>query len=150
MSDEIKTFDFELVEPESMVFEGPMWQVVMPGTTGEFGVRAGHCALVSSLGPGVISFWRTEQESPKKVFVAGGFAHVTGESCTVIVEQAIELKDLDAEQIEGGIRALEDEKSLAASQAERDVVDQKIALERAKLGAVIYHLSPLPASGTAA
>ena len=136
---ENKTFDFELVAPERRMVDGPMWQVVMPGTEGEFGVRSGHCALVSSLGPGVISIWRTEDEHPKRYFVSGGFAHVTDENCTVLAEHVQELADLNLVEIEQELKNLEDEKSLASEIAEHKLVDEKIELARVRLNAVRYY-----------
>jgi F-type H+-transporting ATPase subunit epsilon len=135
---EANTFDFELVEPEGRIVSGPMWQAVMPGTEGEFGVRAGHCALVASLSPGVVILWRTEDEKPLKIFVAGGFAHVTGEKCVVIVEETSEISKLDKSDIERELKNLEDEKAMAKEQSKREDVDRKLELARAKLHAALY------------
>ncbi len=138
--DDTKTFEFELVGPESRVIDGPMWQVVMPGTEGEFGVRAGHCALVASLRPGVVSFWRSiEEDIPKKIFVGGGFAHVNDRICTVLVEEAVNLADLDEDDLKQELEDLQDERSLAEDAADRTLIDEKIELVTSKMLAVKFY-----------
>lgn len=134
------TFNFELVGPESRIVDAPMWQVVIPGTEGEFGVRAGHCALVSSLGPGVVSFWRTEDDkSPGRMFVKGGFAHINEKSCTLLAEETIDLSELKEDDLKQQLKDLEDEKSIATDQDEHELLDEKLSLTRAKLEAVAYY-----------
>ncbi len=134
-----KAFEFELVDPESRIIDEPMWQVVMPGTEGEFGVRAGHCALVSSLRSGVLTVWRTEEDLPGKYFVNGGFAHVTAENCTVLVESAQDLNTLDQAAIEQEISNLEDQRSLTNEHAENVIIDEKLDLARTKLNAIKFY-----------
>ena len=47
------TFNFELVSPERLLFSGPVQQVVVPGTEGDFAVLKDHAPVMATLRPGV-------------------------------------------------------------------------------------------------
>lgn len=64
------------------------WQVTIPGEEGDFGVRANHSALVSSIRPGIVEVLLNRGDKPTRVRVEGGFADVTATNCTIIAEQA--------------------------------------------------------------
>ena len=70
-------FSFELVSPEKLLFSEDVEMVVVPGAEGDFGVLVGHAPLISALRPGVIGTY-TGSTVDKRIFVAGGFAEVTG------------------------------------------------------------------------
>lgn len=82
------TFAFELVSPEERLMSLQAWQVTIPGYEGDFGVRAGHSALLSSLRAGVIEVRETPTSAPVRIAVTGGFADVTATQCTVLAEDA--------------------------------------------------------------
>ncbi len=88
-----KTFHFELVSPERRLMALEAWQVTIPGFEGDFGVRAGHSALVSSLRAGVIEVRESPALPPRKIKVSGGFADVTQAQCTVLAEEAQTVSD---------------------------------------------------------
>ena len=73
---------FELVSPERLVVSMPVDMVVVPGGEGDFGVLPGHAPLIASVRPGVIEIYDGREVSDR-IFVAGGFAEVTRERCTV-------------------------------------------------------------------
>ena len=82
-------FSFELVSPEKLLLAEEVDMVVVPGAEGDFGVLVGHAPLISSLRPGVIDTYNGGKVA-NRIFVAGGFAEVTGERCTVLAEEAIQ------------------------------------------------------------
>src|SRR5262249_61675465 len=85
---------FELVSPERLLISQPVEMVVVPGVEGDFGVLPGHAPLVSTVRPGVIAVFEGGKVV-QSIFVAGGFAEVTGERCTVLAEQATPVGDID-------------------------------------------------------
>jgi F-type H+-transporting ATPase subunit epsilon len=87
-------FQFELVSPERLLLSEPVEMVVVPGVEGDFGVLPGHAPLVSTLRPGVIAVFEGGKVV-QRIFVASGFAEVTGERCTVLAQQATPLGDID-------------------------------------------------------
>ncbi len=131
-----ENFDFELVSPERKLMSEKAWQVTIPGQEGNFGVRANHSSVVSSIRPGVVEIISTQGAAPTKIFIAGGFADVTASNCTILAEEAMMLEDLNQDQIEKDIADLE--KSLAAT---KDKVEQirftkQLEMANAKLTAV--------------
>ena len=124
--------EFELVSPERLLLSRTVDMVVVPGADGDFGVLRGHAPLISTLRLGVIDVHDAGGVS-ERIFVAGGFAEVTAERCTVLAEQAVPVADLDRAGIEGEIKSLRDSLAVADSDAERGALASRIAVAEAKL-----------------
>ena len=127
--------EFELVSPERLLVSKPVDMVVVPGAEGDFGVLRGHAPLISTLRLGVIDIHDAGSVADR-IFVAGGFAEVTAERCTVLAEQAIRVADLSRGAIEGEIKGLRDRLAVADSDGERGSLGARIAVEEAKLAYV--------------
>ncbi|MEQ9125379.1 MAG: ATP synthase F1 subunit epsilon, partial [Alphaproteobacteria bacterium] len=97
---------FELVSPERLVVSMPVDMVVVPGGEGDFGVLPGHAPLIASVRPGVIEIYEGRQVSDL-IFVAGGFAEVTGERSTVLADAAMRVSDIDVAATESDLRTAE-------------------------------------------
>jgi F-type H+-transporting ATPase subunit epsilon len=106
--------EFELVSPEKLLKSEPVEMVVVPGTEGDFGVLAGHSLLIAQVRPGVIDIHEAGQVR-ESIFVAGGFAEVSPERCTVLAEEAVPVNDIDRDRAE---KRLDDAKQ-ALSEAEQ-------------------------------
>lgn len=78
------SFDLTIVTPEGERFNGSVEGVVLPGSEGEFGVLEGHERFLSPLQHGTLEL-RTGQ-GPRWAAVSDGFADVSGERVTVLVE----------------------------------------------------------------
>jgi F-type H+-transporting ATPase subunit epsilon len=118
---------FELVSPEKLLLSEEVEMVVVPGAEGDFGVLIGHAPMISALRPGVISTYAGEKVD-KRIFVAGGFAEVTGERCTVLAEEAMPVDEIDA--------AAADER-LAAAREALNAADSDTARSSAELGLAV-------------
>lgn len=99
---------FELVSPERLLMSKDVGMVVVPGAEGFFGVLPRHTPLISTLIPGVIDVYE-DGAITDKIFVAGGFAEVTGERCTVLAEEATPVADLDPDEAEQRITTMREE-----------------------------------------
>jgi F-type H+-transporting ATPase subunit epsilon len=126
---------FELVSPERLLVSQPVEMVVVPGVEGDFGVLPGHAPLVSNVRPGVIAVFEQGQVT-QRIFVAGGFAEVTPERCTVLAEQALPVVEIDRGAAEEEIRDARDDLSEAKDEAERARLEDRIAVGEAKLAAL--------------
>ena len=127
---------FELVSPERLLCSTDVEMVVVPGGEGDFGVLAGHAPLVSTVRSGVIDVYGSDSISDR-IFVAGGFAEVVAARCTVLAEEAINLKEVERSAVEERIRRNEQsiqnlnpgddahalESDLAVARALMDVLD---------------------------
>ena len=132
MADQIQ---FELVSPERLLVSEPVEMVVVPGAEGDFGVLPGHAPLVSTVRPGVIVVFEGNKVT-QRIFVAGGFAEVTGERCTVLAEQAMPVADIDRAAAEAEIRTAREDLAEAKDEAERARTEARIAAGEAMLAAL--------------
>ncbi len=79
---------FELVTPEKLVRSEEVYQVVVPGTDGDFGVLEGHAPFMSTVRDGVIQIYAAPGAAPETIPVEGGFAEVNEKGLTVLAEKA--------------------------------------------------------------
>ena len=133
MSTEIK---FELVSPEEKLVSQAYHMVVVPGDEGAIGVLSGHSALVTSLKPGVVKMYTSDNDNdPERIFIAGGFADITPELCTVLAEEAIKVAKLDVDALQKKLTDLNEDIDLAKEEADKQRIQQKINLVKAKIDA---------------
>ena len=131
------TLQFELVSPEALGFSKPVTLVTVPGGEGDFGVLPGHAPLIATVRPGVIDIYEQDDKTvSERIFVAGGFAEVTGERCTVLAEEAVPVTELHRGHIEATLSQLVEDAELAKLDSERMDIETKLAVTRAKLQAV--------------
>ncbi len=130
--------EFELVSPERLLLSEPVEMVVVPGTEGDFGVLPGHAPMISTVRPGVISIHEGGTVQTR-IFVAGGFAEVTPERCTVLAESAVPLAEIDRAEVEGQIATLEQEVTDALSDEERAGWQAQLQAAEAMLACLRYH-----------
>jgi F-type H+-transporting ATPase subunit epsilon len=127
--------NFELVSPQRLLMSEAVDMVVVPGTEGDFGVIAEHAPLISTVRPGTITVYQGNTVS-ERIFVAGGFAEVTAERCTVLAEEAEPLSEIDRAVVEAHIRDLREDLDAAQSEEERHALESRIAVAQAKIEAV--------------
>ena len=120
--------NLEIVSPERLLLSRPVDMVVIPASEGDMGVLEGHQPMIVMLRGGVIALYDGEQVTDQ-MFVAGGFAEVTPDRCTVLANEVMPVAELN--RAEGERRLAEAEASLAQVDA-ADVVAEELALERAQ------------------
>ncbi len=142
MSEAQTTINFELVSPEAKLVSEPVKMAIIPGDEGEFGVLAGHSSLVASLQPGVVEL-HSEQDGvePRKIFIAGGFADVSADGCTVLAEEAVQVSDLDQADIEQQIANLNEDIATAEEAVDKARIEKRLDLVKAKLSAITGKLA---------
>ena len=117
--------EFELVSPERLLVSQGVDMVVVPGEDGDFGVLPGHALFLSGVRPGVIEIYDGDKISDR-IFVAGGFAEVTGERCTVLAEEAVHLAEVERITVEARIR--DNEQAISIANPDEDVSSYRIDL----------------------
>ncbi len=133
-----ETLQFELVSPEKLLVSEPVAMVVVPGSEGDFGVLPRHAPLISSLRPGVIAVYETRAQVSRRIFVAGGFAEVVGERCTVLVEHATPMEELDRASVESALRDAREDLADAKSDEERAEANKRVRLAEEQLRALSH------------
>jgi F-type H+-transporting ATPase subunit epsilon len=126
--------EFELVSPERLLLSEQVDMVVVPGAEGDFGVLPRHAPLISTLRPGIIRVFEG-REVKNRIFVAGGFAEVTPERCTVLAEEAVPVGDIDAAAVDQQLKDLGEDLADAKTDEEKAVIAKRIAVRQAMRGA---------------
>ncbi|CCG08086.1 F0F1 ATP synthase subunit epsilon [Pararhodospirillum photometricum] len=120
-----ETTEFELVSPGRLLLSEPVEMAVVPGTEGDFGAMPRHAPMLSTVRPGVISIHNGGKVT-RRLFIAGGFAEVTAERCTILADEAIDLADLTPAAVQERLQAADDLVKEARTE------DEKRAAERAR------------------
>lgn len=121
------TFLLELVSPERLLLSRQVDMATIPAIEGEMGVLPGHSPMMVALRGGVIRVRENGAET-EKLFVAGGFAEVTPERCTVLADEATPLAGLSRAEAEQRLK--DAEAALATVTAEDAPEKRDAALNR--------------------
>ena len=130
-----ETLKFELVSPERLLRSAEVEMVVVPGAQGNFAALPRHAPLLSLLRPGTLDLYENRTVTAR-YFVAGGYAEVTPERCTVLADEALELAEIDRGALEITLKELGEDLEDATDAAQRRSIERKIALAEAKLKAL--------------
>ncbi|MBS0561212.1 MAG: ATP synthase F1 subunit epsilon [Proteobacteria bacterium] len=106
--------DLEIVSPEKLLLSRPVDMVVIPAAEGEMGVLPQHSPMILLLRGGTIRLYEGNNVTDQ-FYVAGGFAEITPERCTVLANEAIPLAEVSRS---------EGERRLAAAEAEYNAADK--------------------------
>ncbi len=117
----------EIVSPEKLLLSRPVDMAVIPASEGDMGVLEGHAPMIVMLRGGTISLYDGDQVT-SRLFVAGGFAEVTPERCTVLADEAVPVEQ---------VSKAEGERRLAEAEAAYEAIDKSdVAAEEAALDRV--------------
>lgn len=129
-----QSFHFELVSPERLVLSKDTIMVTLPGGDGEYGVLAGHAPMITTIRAGVINIYENNDTTVSaQIFVAGGFAEVTRQRCTVLADEVIAVSDINRAQVEEQIRTLSDALKSNDNEIERQKLEEKLLVAQAKM-----------------
>ena len=127
-------FLFELVSPEKLLLSKQVALVTVPGGEGDYGVLPGHAPMITTVRPGVIDVYAEGTTSiSERIFIAGGFAEVTSERCTVLAEQAVPVAELDRAKLEQEAKDLAEDVGLAQTPREKAAAVLQLNIVNAKL-----------------
>ncbi len=108
-----------VVTPTGQAFSGPVEQVVLPGTEGEFGVLESHERFLAPLQHGVMEI-RTLEGSQFSA-VSTGFADVSAQRVVVMIDSHEHAHEIDADAARAaGSAAQEELDQLAAADENAD------------------------------
>ena len=125
---------FELVTPSRLLLAEHADMVVVPGGDGDFGVLPGHAPLLSTVCPGVLDVYKGDA-TPRRIFVAGGFAEVSADRVTVLAEEAVPAADIGLAAAETRLGRAREALDGAAADAERRTATHEVAAAEAMLAA---------------
>ena len=121
------TVALEIVSPEKLLLARPVDMVVIPAEEGDIGVLPGHAPMIVTLRGGIANLYEGSKITDK-LFIAGGFAEITPERCTVLA---------DAVYLPAELSKATGERRLAEAEAAWEAVDKMdVALRDAALAAL--------------
>lgn len=130
-----ETFQFELVAPEEIILSEAAEMVVVPGGDGDYGVLPRHAPMITTVRTGVLAVYEARKVR-ERIFVAGGFAEVTPQRLTVLVEEALRLEGVKRADVEQVLKDAQDDLLDARDDSEKAQIQRRIDIEQAKLQAL--------------
>jgi F-type H+-transporting ATPase subunit epsilon len=127
--------EFELVSPEKLLLTRAVDMVVVPGAEGDMGVLPRHSPTITTVRPGTIVVYEGGAVSDR-IFIAGGFAEVSDNRCTVLAEEAMPIEDIDKAAAQQSLADAREDISSADSDAARKSAETAGAVAEAKIQAV--------------
>lgn len=117
----------EVVSPEKLLLSRAVDMVVIPAEEGDIGVLGGHAPMIVTLRGGFTTLYEGGHAGDK-FFVAGGFAEITPERCTVLAREIYQPAELSKAAAE---------KRLAEAETAWQAVDKmNVALRDASLASL--------------
>jgi len=119
----------EVVTPARVVVSREVDIVVAPGSEGEFGVLPEHVTFLTGIVPGELRYASgSEKES---MAVTTGFAEVSNNKVSVLVEAAEKLGDIDVERAKRAMERAKERLAIDRSSKDIDFSRAEAALRRA-------------------
>jgi F-type H+-transporting ATPase subunit epsilon len=122
-------FEVEVLTPEGEVFSGEVRQVSTRTAVGEIGILANHAPLLAALRPAELRLHVSDSET-KRYAQAHGWLQVFGNHAKLLIEEAIDPEDLDAETLKEQLS--DAEQRLAEAEADGAEARAKKDIERAE------------------
>ena len=104
----METFEFEIVTPNGVIFNGKAQEATLPGSEGEFGVLPKHVSTVTTLDAGIVDFIR-EDGTKESVVINSGFVNVSENNVSVLIQDAVAISGDSESEV---AKALSDAKDL--------------------------------------
>lgn len=122
------TFKLEIVTPYGLVESSEAEELTMPGSKGELTILPGHHPLLTSLDIGEVRY--RHGKTVEHLAISWGFAEVTFDKVTVLVETAEKAIDIDLTRAEQAKRRAE-EKLKTLTEDDADYFTAKTSYEKA-------------------
>ena len=124
------SIQLDLVTPDCLLFSKEVTSVSVPGQEGEFGVLPDHTPLMT----GVIAGELTIDDGDKageRFAVSNGYAEVTGDSVTVLVDRAIVREKINVQDAKAELQtALEAIATAPEPTAKSRKIDPTVILQK--------------------
>ncbi len=119
----------EVVTPEKVVVSENVDMVVAPGSLGEFGVLSEHVPFLTGIVPGELRY--TSGNQKESLSVAAGFAEVSNNRVSVLVNAAEMVHDIDMERAHRAMERAKERLSKDRGTEDIDFLRAEAALKRA-------------------
>ncbi len=86
--------EVEIVSPERLLLSKQADMAVVPSIEGDLAAMEEHAPMIVLLRGGLVTLYEGDNETDR-LYVAGGFAEITGDRCTVLADEAIPPNEID-------------------------------------------------------
>ena len=97
------TLLLEVATPERLMLKEAVIEVEVPGAEGEMGILPEHAPLLSELGPGLLRY-TVQGQSPRCMFVSGGWVEVGPDSVRVLANTAERADEIDVKRAQDALQ----------------------------------------------
>jgi len=118
----------EVVTPEKVLVSREVDTVVAPGSEGEFGVLPGHIHFLSGILPGELRY--DDSAAKESMAVTTGFAEVSNNKVSILVDAAEKTGDIDAERARNAMERAKERLSKDRGSEDIDFARAEAALKR--------------------
>ncbi|MDB9822263.1 F0F1 ATP synthase subunit epsilon [Deltaproteobacteria bacterium] len=119
----------EIVTPAGLVASNEVDLVIAPGAEGEFGVLPDHINFLSGIVPGELRF--DYDGKNEHVSVSHGFAEVSGNKVSILVDSAEKAIDIDIERARKAMERAQERLEKERDTEEIDFLRAESALKKA-------------------
>ena len=119
----------EIVTPERVLVSQEVDMVVAPGTEGAFGVLPGHVLFLSGIVPGELRY--TSGSQRESMVVTTGFAEVSNDKVSVLVDAAEKAGDIDVDRARDAMKRAKERLAKERATENIDFLRAENALKRA-------------------
>ncbi len=119
----------EVVTPAKVTVSRDVDTVVAPGSLGEFGVLEGHTLYLTGIVPGELRY--TVDGKTEYLAVSDGFAEVSDNRVSVLVDSAEMAEDIDLERAKQAVERATERLEMDRNNKDIDFLRAEIALKRA-------------------
>lgn len=126
------TLTVRVVAPDKTVWDSEAEEVILPSTTGQLGILAGHAPLLTALDTGVMRVRADKTWIP--IALMGGFAEVEADEVTILVNAAERGDTIDKEEARTAFNQAQEEFARAqqSGASRQDFIKASKALKRAR------------------
>lgn len=98
--------EIEIVSPEKILVSKTVDMAVVPSVEGDLAAMEEHAPMLVLLRGGLVTLYQGD-EVTDRLYVAGGFAEITGHRCTVLADEAIPPASIDRADAEARLAEAE-------------------------------------------
>ena len=129
------TFQFRLITPTGIVYEGPVEQAIAIGALGEFAVLAAHTDYITAIEPGMLTL-RLAGGATNEYLLSGGLAEVRDGAMVILALDAEPPASVDSVAAASEVQAAEEKLAhLSAYAPDYAEADHQLKLARARANA---------------
>ena len=122
-----KTFKFDIITPDGLVFSDEVESLRAPGANGGFGVLADHAPFMTITTVGPVE--AASKDKHRYFATSGGFVEVLQNSVILLAETCEPAEDIDVERAEAAVKRAQER--LKSPSPEVDIIRARLALQRA-------------------